>query len=260
VVRTDVTQKPDANPYFDAEAAFALPVELGRKLRTMQAQINESPNFRDRAHIAFTEWLFACCGGQAAEDAPRFDNMGGAIDAAGFLNMLIQNADIVPVSDMTGIVEFAGIWKKRSQVYGTPAYYAFQMYSTADLDSPVFVESNCKQYDVQQGVKRLPDIPNVPYLDVVAALNRAGTRLTIFCVNRHLDRDVSSNLSVAGFHGAKAAEVETLQAPSIYETNDEIRPRAITPTRTSMQFSGEQLEYTFPRASVTRIELTQASR
>lgn len=255
VVRTDETQNPGANPQFDAEAALALPVELGRKLRAMQAQINESPNFHDKAHIAFTEWLFACCGGQGAEDAPRFDNLGGAVDAAGFLNMLIENADIVPVSDMTGIVEFAGIWKKRSQVYGTPAYYAFQMYSTADLDSPVSAESNCKQYNVQQGVKRLPDIANVPYLDVVAAINQAGTRLTIFCVNRHLDQDIPSRLSVAGFHAAKVAEIETLQAPSIYEINDEIRPRTITPSHTSVQLSGDLLTHTFPRASVTRIEL-----
>ena len=174
-------------PTETAAATFALPVELGRRLRSMQAQINESANFRDKAHIAFTEWLFVCCGRDAA-NAPRYDNMGGAVAAGGFFNMLIQNADIVPISDMTGIIEFAGIWKKRARVYGTPSYYAFRMYSSADADVAVDVHSNSENYDVHQGVTRLPEIADVPYLDTVAVLNKAGNRLTLFCVNRHLTR------------------------------------------------------------------------
>src|SRR5260370_13266897 len=76
---------------------------------------------------AFTEWLF-----HAPEDvAPRFDNMGGAIATGGFLNMLLRNGDIVPISDMPGVIEFGGIWNKRRRAYGTPAYYAVSMYSNA---------------------------------------------------------------------------------------------------------------------------------
>ncbi len=81
----------------------------------MQSQINEA-GFAGRVKIAFTEWLFVCCDGNAVANAPRYDNMGGAIDTAGFFNMLLRNADIVPISDMTGVVEFAGIWKKRKSV------------------------------------------------------------------------------------------------------------------------------------------------
>ena len=66
VVTTDRMQNRNATPDEVASATFALPVELGRRLRAMQAQINESRDFRDKAHIAFTEWLFACCDGNAA--------------------------------------------------------------------------------------------------------------------------------------------------------------------------------------------------
>ena len=61
------------------------------------------------------------------------------LSTGGFLNMLIKNSAIVPISDMTGIMEFAGIWKKRSQVYATPAYYVFKLYANADIVEEVAV-------------------------------------------------------------------------------------------------------------------------
>jgi alpha-N-arabinofuranosidase len=47
----------------------------------------------------------------------------------GFLNMLSRNSSIVPTSDMTGILEFGGIWKKREQVYGAPGYWVLRAYA-----------------------------------------------------------------------------------------------------------------------------------
>lgn len=255
VVTTDRVELQHPTPDFLASAAFALPVELGRRLHKMQQQINTAPQFREKAHIAFTEWLDVCCSGQKHADAPRFDNMGGAIGTAGFFNMLLGNADIVPISDMTGIVEFAGIWKKRGRVYAAPSYYAFQMYSSAQVDRPVAVQTDSPVYNVTKGITRLPDIPNVPYLDVVAALSRSGDRLTLFCVNRHLDRDLSAVISIDGFTPAADAAAETLFSNSIYDVNDEMRPEAVTPKREIAAVHGSQLSFTFRHESVTRIEL-----
>ncbi len=257
VVTTDHVEDQNTTPDSIAEATFALPVELGRRLRAMQAQINESENFRDKAHIAFTEWLFVCCDGETQADAPRYDNMGGAIGTAGFFNMLMENADIVPISDMTGIIEFAGIWKKRGRVYGTPAYYTFRLYSTADADVPVAVESDSAHYDVHHGVTRLPEILNVPYLDVVAALSKTGNRLTIFCVNRHLREDIPAVISIAGFNPQASGSVESIYASSIYESNDEVRPELIRPVSSTVEVKNSQVEYTFRHESVTRIELAK---
>ena len=261
VVTTNQVEAPSPSRDFIAEASFALPVELGQRLRAMQAQIDKT-KFRDKAHIAFTEWLFWCCGDQNVPDAPRYDNMAGAIDAAGFLNMLIENADVVPVSDMTGILEFAGIWKKRSRVYGTPAYYAFRLYSSADINVPVSAETDSQHYDVHQGVKSLPEIPNVPYLDVVAALNGKGDRLTLFCVNRHSSEDIPADISLAGFSASATANIESLTAGSIYDRNSETQPEAIIPVPSTAALNGGRLSYTFPHASITRIELqsSQSSR
>ena len=151
-------------------------------------------------------------------DAPRYDNMGGAVAAGGFFNMLLQNANIVPISDMTGIIEFAGIWKKHSLVYATPSYYAFRMYSTADIETPVAVDNSSGTYDVHGGITRLPDIANVPFLDVVAALNAAGDKLTLFCRQSPSDGGHRSRYQPERLRrGRKPPPFRRLSAPSIYD-------------------------------------------
>src|SRR5262249_10187347 len=147
--------------------------------------------------------------------------MGGAICTAGFLNMLLRVADIVPISDMTGIVEFGGIWKKRSRVFGAPSYWAFRMYSSADASQLVAAETQVAKYNVEDGSVRLPTIPDVPYLDVVAAVNDRRDTLTLFIVNRHLTRDIAARISITGFSPAGDGSVETLYASNVYDKNDE---------------------------------------
>ena len=250
VVTTSSMLAANPSPDFVAKATFALPIELERRLRKMHQQIQDSPS-RNSVNTAFTEWLF-----YAPDDTyPRFDNMGGAVATGGFLNMLLRNADIVPVSDMTGLVEFGGLWKKRGKVYGAPSYWAFKMYSTADVSRSLEVWTNSETYDVEQGSNRLPNIANVPYLDVVATLNDSLTTLTLFCVNRDLTRDIRARIQIAGFRPASDARASSLYADSIYEKNDEMEPEHIHPRDSSFQVTSPEFEYTFRHESLTVIVL-----
>jgi len=251
VVTNTNTQMPRANVDFITQAAFALPIGLEERLKAMQEQINQSPSFANKAHIAFTEWLFI----GHRPGTPTFTNMGGAIDTAGFFNMLMRNSSIVPISDMTGIMEFAGIWKKRSQVYAAPGYYVFKMYSSAQASRPVKVTTQAGDYSVQHGVGRIPDIANVPYLDVVAALNDGGDMLTLFCVNRSLDTDIPAIIHVAGFSSAQTAEIRTLRGNSIDDGNDEDNPENLVPVTTKDRLAQNQFKHLFPHESVTTVVL-----
>lgn len=248
VVGDSETVRKDPSPDFLAAATFALPVGLEQKLHAMHEQMENSG--AKAVRTAFTEWLFL-----APQDAaPRFDNMGGAIAAAGFLNMLLRNADIVPISDMTGIMEFGGIWKKRGQVFGTPAYYAFSMYSNSGIAQPVMIATRRETYDVHEGIRRLPEIANVPYLDVVAGLNDKGDVLTIFCVNRDLSRDLRAGITLRGFTPASST-VETLYSLSIYDQNDEAHPSAVHPRSEPVSIDSPAFSFTFRHESVTIIQL-----
>lgn len=254
---TNRVDLPNPTPDFLAAAAFALPVEAERRFKAMQAQINKSPNFAGKTHLALTEWLFSnhqTGPGVVPVKSPNFRNMGGAIITAGVFNTLLRNANIVPISDLTGIMEFAGIWKKDGQVFGTPSYYAFRMYSSADAARPVQVSWNSGDYSISNGVFQMANIPDVPNLDVVATLNEKGNVLTLFCVNRALGTDLNADIHLDGFR-AKSASVQVLQAGTIYDGNDQVDPRRVTPVKSDLAITSPVIQHTFPHESVTVITL-----
>ncbi len=252
VVRTAEVLRPNASRDFIAQAALALPLGLEKQLYAMKQQIDADPKTRDQVKLAFTEWLFAA----PAAQAPMFDNLGGALCTAGFLNVLMRVAQFTPVSDMTGLIEFGGIWQKHGRVYGVPAYWAFRMYSNADATKMVDSQVTVDRYDVDEGVRRIPAIHDVPYLDAVAALNEDGSKLTLFCVNRHLTNDIRASVQLSSFT-VSGARAQQLTAASLYAGNDDLRPDAVVPTDLNLQIHGTKFEHVFPSRSTTVIELTR---
>ena len=251
VVGTGNVRAKSPTPDFIASAAFALPIELERRVQDEQKQINATPGHANQAHVAFTEWLFI----GERRNAPSFTNLGGAIITGGFLNMLMRNSAIVPISDMTGIMEFAGIWKKRSQVYATPSYYAFKMYAGAGAARRISATANSGTYAVAQGVDRLPEIASVPYLDIVATLSQDARKLTLFCVNRSLDTDIPSTIRLEHFDPMRTAAVHLLSSASINDVNDEIDPARVEPVDSTEAVPSAGWSHTFPHESVTVISI-----
>ena len=246
----DGVVKKEPSDDFRIQAQLALPVGLERRLRMMKEQIDADPNARGKVKIAFTEWLFH----GNSERSPTFHNMGGALCTAGFLNTLMRVADVVPISDMTGLIEFGGVWKKKGTVYGVPAYWAFRMYSNSDIETPVEANTEVEHYDIAEGNRRIPDIPDVPYLDVTAALNKGGDKLTLFCVNRNTKRGIEAKVNVSGFE-IGGAGLQELRAGTIFAANNEDNPEAVVPTSRPVQAAGTSFTHEFPPASVTVVEL-----
>ena len=249
VVGSEVQQRQPA-PDFSTMASLALPIGLDRQLHAIHDQIQASPH-KDHVTTAFTEWLMISRNG-----APNFSNLGGALFTGGFLNMILRNADIVPISDMTGIVEFGGVWKKRGQVYPAPAYWVLREYATAQPHTLLAVTSDGPTYTVTHGVQRLPEIANVPYLDVTAAVSADGKRLLLFCVNRSLNTGANAIFDLAGLNVSPGpVHITTLESDSITAENTEEDPGYVHPmTRTETTTAGD-FKHTFPSASVTVLEL-----
>lgn len=251
VVGTGEVELKQPTPDFINEAAFALPVELARKLKDAQAQIDDKPGYRDKAHIAFTEWLWV----NPRLGSPVFTNMGGAVVTGGFFNMLLRNSSIVPISDMTGIMEFAGIWKRRSQVFATPAYYVFKLYASADATRTVAVTTDSGAYSVREGVRRLPTIDDVPYLDIVAARDKSGDTLTLFCVNRSVATDIPAEIHLHDFVPVHDAQIQVVRSSALTDQNDEIDPTRVRDHDMVEKVPSAEWNHIFPHASVTVITL-----
>ena len=252
VVRDDQVQLANPSDDFIALSSFALPIGLEQHLKEMTEQIQQSNH--KNAKIAFTEWLFV----PGQRPAPGFDNMGGAIETAGFLNMLLRNSSIVPISDMTGILEFGGIWKKREQVYGAPGYWVLRSYAEEKPSRLVATESDAPMYTVEEGVNRLPHIDQFPWLEVVAAMGPSPDTLVLFCVNRSLTRDFRAVIQMDGFTPRTLAQAKTISAPSIYTENNEMQPHAVGNVTNQIRV-GSTFETVFPHSSVVVIRLLRKS-
>ena len=253
VVNDNVQMRPSSDD-FRTQAALALPWGLAGKMQAIHQQIVESG--RPDVKVAFTEWLMV----SDSKTGPTFSNLGGALFTGGLLNMLLRNSDAVGVSDMTGILDFAGISKKHAQAYGAPAYWVLRSYTAARPHTLLAVASDSPTYSVSHGVTRLPEIPDVPYLDVVATRSEDGKTLALFCVNRNLTRAETAEIDVAAFAPrGGVAKVATIGGETILAENDELDPLRVVPVVASERF-GKMLRHVFPSKSITVIEIPLGER
>jgi alpha-N-arabinofuranosidase len=237
---------------------FGIPLGIERMMRDMKQQIDADPRMKN-VKLALTENIFRAPFTSSPPDypaphIPEYRNMGGAIYEAGMFNSLIRAADITPISDLTGAVEFGRLWEKRGITYGVPTYYALRMYTNADVANLLETKVDVARYDVHDGAPRVPEVADVPYLDVVGMGNQKGDAITIFAVNRSLDRDITAQIKLSGF-SAHSATGKLLSAADIYVGNDDANPEAVVPQDFKESASGSTFSHTFPKASVTVMEL-----
>jgi alpha-N-arabinofuranosidase len=240
-----------ASPDFKASSAYALPYEVGRNLQQMEAQKDAVPGYRGKVHFAMTEWLFSGRG-QGGKEGPGFSNEGGALMIAGVFNTLIRTSPIVELTDMTGVLEFAGIWKQREQTFATPSYYTFRLYSSVKDNTILPVKTDSGTYDVHGGIQGYEEMTGVPYIDVVAALSPDGKVLTLFSINRDLKKDIPVQLEMGWFHPGPKVDVEQIKAASRDQANSDVNPRHVIPVSSTFTVEGQgPASYTLPHESVT---------
>jgi alpha-N-arabinofuranosidase len=229
-------------------AALALPVGVGRRLGRIRTQIDANPATRNRVKLAYTEWLFRS---PARSGLPNFDNMGGAIIAAAWLNTLALDADWIPIANMTGLVEFAGIHKARGRTYVTPQYWVLSLYSRLAGDTVIKTETQVAQYDVHGGQPFAPEIPAVPYLDVLGTSDSTSGDFRLFVVNRNPREEQPATVRIQDAKPGRDVRIWQLSAPSLPAKNDEEHQNAVAPRESHATIEGTALRHVFPPASVT---------
>lgn len=259
IVGTNHVRLHPSDPDFMAAAAYAVPHAVGERFDRMQAQINSTPGYPGKAHLAVTEWLFNSKGtGERnfTNESPSSRNEGGAVMIASTFNTYFRHNKQIKLVDMTGLMEFAGIWKHREQVFASPAYYVFRLYSSAKGQTVLAVTSDSGTYDVKNGTLGFADVSEVPYVDVTATRSVDGKSLILFCVNRSLTDDAPMRIDLGGFQAQPVAKVEQISAVSRYVINDEVEPKRVVPEPSSVRAAaGQPLEVTLPHESVTVIHL-----
>ena len=241
---------PEATNEFRTMAMLAIPWGLSERIHAMKQQAVEA--HRPKVQFAFTEWLMIA---NSSHTVPNYNNMGGALFAGGFLNAMMRNSDAVSIANMTGILEFGGIWKKRGQVYASPAYWVLRTYANAKPRTLLRVDSSSPTFNISKGVTQLPEIVGAPYLDVVAAQSEDGRKLLLLCVNREITRPETAVIDLSSFGvDSGPAQVTTIAGDGVLAENDESNPDRVIAVTHTERFTAKH-SYTFPSASVTVIEI-----
>lgn len=239
-----------ATDEFRTMAMLAAPWGLSERIHAMKQQAVEA--HRPKLRFAFTEWLMIAIN---SHTVPNYNNMGGALFAGGFLNAMMRNSDAVSIANMTGILEFGGIWKKRGQVYASPAYWVQRTYAKAKPRTLLRIDSTSPTFNISQGLTQLPEIVSAPYLDVVAAQSEDGSKLLLLCVNRHVTRPESAVIDLSSFAvDSVPVQVTTIAGDGVLAENDEFNPDRVIAVAHTERFTAKY-SYTFPNASVTVIEI-----
>jgi alpha-N-arabinofuranosidase len=184
--------------------------------------------------------------------------MGGAVIAAAWLNMLARNADWIPMANMTGLVEFGGIYKRRGRTFVTPQYWTLYLYSRYGRDTVIGTETRAPQYDVHRGQSFAPEIPGVPYLDVLGTVDSARGDVTLFVVNRNPRDAQPASIKLTDFTPAPDVKIWTLSAHSLLDKNDEEHQDTVRPVESRVTMRGMALHRVFPAGSITAILLPRA--
>ncbi|PWW05066.1 alpha-N-arabinofuranosidase [Paenibacillus cellulosilyticus] len=229
---------------YPAVVSFA---EVSRSIiGSTAALIEEDPAY---AHmkLAITEYNTMYYPNTIRKDRPMEHTLEAAVANATNLNEFLRQSHLVEIGSFSDLVngwlggcirigdvyadQYRGKvpgWSGRSRVaYGTPTFHVMKAYANRSISRIVPVTTDCDTYDWTAGSNRFAIDPSpASVLDVAAALNEAGTTLTIFAVNRGLE-PVEAVLSVGLFEETGDAIVWELTGDDFEAINSVFEPEAV---------------------------------
>ena len=229
------------------ESAMAHPAFVSdTMLPTLERQITEIEGPNAKTKIAPTEWGIIV-GGRDWEKTPNHDSLAGAIFNALTLNAFLRHSDWVTLANMTAFAHGGGIKKRNGLLYVDPQYYTQQVFAQARPQIPLETVTDGPGRDVPQR-GNLPAVPNVPDVDVTAALS-ANKSLVAFAVNRHLTEARTVTFTIDGFAARHCSAVQltgdTAREKNTIEAPDHIAPKPF-PLPLSRLRPGASFQITIP--------------
>ena len=130
----------------------------------------------------------------------------------------------------------------------TPIFHVFDMY---------------KSHQGGRSLRLVCDAPEISYgagkslWGLAGSASLHGKSLVVTVVNPHVSDPRAAEVSLRG-GAAKSAQVSVLAEPDIHAHNDFDHPNAVEPKTEPASVSGSRFSWTFPPASVTKLEVELA--
>jgi alpha-L-arabinofuranosidase len=251
-----------ANDYADFVAS---PLEMDQKIEILAGIIESAMSTRidhvtgqlntdgKKIYVAFDEWnVWYRARGDSQKGRRILEehyNLEDALVIAGFLNSLVNHADVVKIANLAQLVNvIAPIFTNEKGLFLQTIYYPLQLFANNVKGNSLEVLTECPSYKSKRFEK-------VPYIDTSSSLD--GDNLVVNIVNRHQTdaMDVTINLEDKSFSGA--ATVSEVNGPDIKAMNDFGTTVVSTKTR-SQAASGNSLTLSLPAHSYTQVKVRLA--
>jgi alpha-N-arabinofuranosidase len=204
-------------------------------------------------YIAFDEWnVWYRARGDGQRGRRILEehyNLEDALVVAGFLNSLVNHADVVKIANMAQLVNvIAPIFTSEKGLYLQTIYYPLQLFSRN-------VKGRSLQLQVEGPSYKTKRFDSVPYIDASGSVD--GNTLVLNIVNRHQDQAMDVTIAVEDRNFSGAVSVSEVNGPDIKAENDFGKTLVGTKTR-SVSASGNSLTVSFPPHSYTQLKATLA--
>ncbi|HVW72858.1 MAG TPA: alpha-L-arabinofuranosidase C-terminal domain-containing protein [Rhizomicrobium sp.] len=248
------------NPANDYADFVASPIEMDQKIEILAGLIEAAMSARidhvtgqpardgRKLYIAFDEWnVWYRARGDSQRGRRILEehyNLEDALVVAGFLNSLVNHADVVKIANLAQLVNvIAPIFTNDKGLFLQTIYYPLQLFTrnvrgnSLDLlvDSPSY---SSKRFDT------------VPYIDASASLD--GADLVVNVVNRHRDQAMTVAIELEDKQFSGSATASEVNGPDIKAEND-FGKTLVSAKTSTIEASGGRLSHPFPPHSYTQI-------
>ena len=251
-----------ANDYADFVAS---PLEMDEKIDILAGLISAAMSGRtDRVtgqpmrdgrklYIALDEWnVWYRARGNSQRGRRILEehyNLEDALVVAGFLNSLVNHADVVKIANLAQLVNvIAPIFTSEKGMFLQTIYYPLQLFSKNVKGKSLDLLVECPTYK-----SRRFDV--VPYIDASASLE--GNSLVVNVVNRHQDQPMEVVIGLEDKTFSGSVMVSEVNGPDIKAEND-FGKTLVNARQSSVNAGGGSLTYSFPPHSYTQLRATLA--
>jgi alpha-L-arabinofuranosidase len=261
---------------------LAAPSSIRDNLGSLSRKITELAGSRaNEIKIAVSEWgpIFTLDPGYRFVDHSK--TLASAIYSASILKILLedQRVDIANSFKLVDPFYMGWIGPREGQYIPKAPYLAMQMFSKHFGSRLVPNRTVSPTYE-SRSLGWVDSDPFVPYLEIVTSKSDDERTLYIMGINKHFDRSISATVLLHGFCPDTSAtawsligeELDSNTGTELISTSEvswaeqtavipngrfhDGSPEAVKITREEVNIGGERFEFSFPKHSVTSIQIT----
>ncbi|HOK79407.1 MAG TPA: alpha-L-arabinofuranosidase C-terminal domain-containing protein [bacterium] len=256
--------------YFDSFGQIYTIRDHLKKMEDDIISISEKKTAK-RIGIALSEWGVWYRKGHK-DDLDEIYNLKDALVFASAMNLLLGFCNWLDFTHQSMLVNCLGLIRtKQNKIVKQAIYFPFLLFASETGDTvlapTVLCETfSCKDYryfpwptfdvgkdNFQIDESRVPQMHNVPFLDVSATYDSKENSLCIIVVNRHPEQSISTSIELRNCKCQKRITASVITGPDVYAENN--FDKEVIGMETYQETLKNHLIWDFPRHSITMLKI-----